>query len=128
MKRKVGEWERLQKNRENVFAEQKRCEEVETLLTSELLSNHQKKVNVLVWLGQTTAVRLASFPLMATIGAERYTRSTGPEVRAHTPVHIHTFMHAYKENTHTHTASSIVFTADVHLAPGVCACSEASMH
>lgn len=53
------------------------------LLTSELLSNHQKKVRVLGWLGQTTAVRLVAFPLMATIGAERYTRSTGPEAVTH---------------------------------------------
>lgn len=51
-------------------------------LTSELFSNHQKKVRVLVWLGQTTAVRLAAFSLLATIGAERYTRSTGPEAVA----------------------------------------------
>lgn len=54
-----------------IAAMEQQWEWVEKLLTSELLSNHQKKVNILVWLGQTTAVRLASFPLMATIGAER---------------------------------------------------------
>lgn len=43
----------------------------EKILTSELLSNHQKKVSVLLWLGHTTTVRLASFPWMATIGADR---------------------------------------------------------
>lgn len=64
--------------------------EADKLLTSELLSNHQKKVRVLVWLGQTTAVRLASFPLMVTMGAERYTRSTGPEATTRTPGHIAT--------------------------------------
>lgn len=64
--------------------------EEEKRLTSELLSNHQKKVNVLVWLGQTTAVRLASFPLTATMGAERYTRSSGPAAMTNTPSYIHT--------------------------------------
>jgi hypothetical protein len=41
------------------------------IVTSELLSNHQKKVSVLEWLGHTTAVRLTSLCLLTTMGAER---------------------------------------------------------
>lgn len=96
----------------------------EEFLTSELLSNHQKQVKVLAWLGQTTTVRLASFPWMATMGAERYTLSTGPEAVTNIQTCMSTCV-IENAPTHKHNFSKhpvLLITADVHLGPDVCVC------
>ena len=103
VRREVGEWKDCSKQD---YCGEQHWEWEEKFLTSELLSNHQKKVNVLVWLGQTTTLRLASFPRTATIGAERYIRSTGPEAETHTPPHTHVCIQISAPTHKRHTYSA----------------------